>query len=133
MASILREFDKIWKNFRHGIVHSNAVLRGKNGLKLGIEQTGTPIKINISYSEIQEGTSVCTNLVTSFNTELLREMVTRLAADWRKIITIVSSNENALFNKTWEILYSRIDAKNRLISTRMRKCRHEVKREFHLP
>lgn len=131
LYSVLEEYDKVCE-LRHGIVHSNSILAGKNAIKLGINSTSNLIKINIGYNQLQDCASVCTTLVATFNSELFNEIAKRWAIDWRRIIAIDASNEHILFKQVWESFYSNIDATNNLIPNKlsMIKCKNKIKRVF---
>jgi hypothetical protein len=112
--------------------HSNSILAGKNAIKLGIDAASTVIKINIGYGELQDCASICTTLVTTFNSELFNEMAKRWATEWRRIILIDSKNEHKLFKQVWDTFYSSVDAANNLIPNKisMVKCKNRVKRVY---
>lgn len=132
--SILDEFSKVCE-LRHGIVHSNSILAGKNAIRLGLNRTGNRfIKVNIGYREIQECASVLTTLVASVNTEFFEELCRRWAIEWRKQTPIDSTNEMLLFEKIWNSFYSHIDATEGNISNSltMEQCAEEVKKEYKL-
>jgi len=117
---------------RHGIVHSNCILAGKNAIKLKLEFRSGIVEINVEYSQLQECASICSTLVASFNTEMFEEMAKRWAVDWPKNEAWDSSKENSMFKKIWEAFHSIIDEQNRAISVplTMTKCKNRVKKEF---
>lgn len=131
-ASILNEYENVCE-LRHGIVHSNSILAGKNALKLLIKPTPLKVaKIQIDYPQIQECTLICTTLVTSFNLELFEEMGKRWAVEWH---TSYSNKElNSLFNKLWNIFYSQIDASSGTIvkSLTPAKCKNMIKKAYNV-
>lgn len=131
-AAALEEFDKICE-LRHGIVHSNSIIAGKNALKLGIKSNNKALKISIGYKQLQECALICTTLVTSFNTELFTTLVKRWAVDWTKLPSWDTNNDNALFNIIWKTFSSTIDNFNGTIQykTTMQRCRNLVKKEFN--
>lgn len=130
--SALKEYDKICE-LRHGIVHSNAIIAGKNAIKLGIKSDEKVVKVNIGYKQLQECAAICTSLVISYNSELFVLIAKRWAIDWVKLPLWDSKNDNKNFNKIWKIFYSEIDNNNGLISNNMSmvRCRNYVKKAFN--
>ncbi|MCY6356004.1 hypothetical protein [Clostridium sp. ZS2-4] len=128
----LEEFDKICE-LRHGVVHSNTIIAGKNAIKLGIKSDNEIIKVKIAYKQLQECAAICTSLVSSLNTELFILMVKRWAIKWPKLPLWNSKDDNKNFNLIWNMFYSKIDSNNGLIpkNISMIKCRNQVKREFN--
>lgn len=130
--SVFDEFDKLCE-LRHGVVHSGACLPGRNAVRLQVPgQSGCTVRVTIGFAELQEAGAICTNLVTSINKELFGHIVRRWADDWRKLPSWKPADENPLFRQIWEMFYSKNDADNALIATKMtmRQCRTAVKKEF---
>jgi len=132
---LLQEFGKICE-LRHGIVHSNSFLAGKNAIKLEIPNNAPNqvLKITIGYEQIQECSLISTMLIASFNTEMFEEMAKRWAVDWPKLPSWNPATADALFEKIWKIFYSEVDKQNGSISTSftMQQCRNRIKEEFDL-
>lgn len=133
LKTVLEAFDKVCE-LRHGIVHSNSIIAGKNALKLGLQPTGQAMKISIGYNELQECASVCTTVVTTFNAECFTELVRRWAVEWRRYGVIEDSHRNELFKKIWNCFYSKFDSQNNLIRDKLTliKCRNIVRRHFNI-
>jgi hypothetical protein len=133
-TNLLQEFDKICE-LRHGIVHSNSFLAGKNAIKLQIPPPATtqPLKIVVGYEQLQECGLICTMLVASFNTEMFEEMAKRWAVDWPKKTSWEPNKANALFKQIWLSFHSQIDEQNNSLSTplTMRQCRNRITQEFN--
>lgn len=104
ISGILEDFGHICE-MRHGIVHSNSILSGKNAIKLGVPRKLGSVKLKVSYKEFQECASICTVLVASFNIELFKEMAKRWAIDWRRKISVDESNEKELLSRFGTCFY----------------------------
>ncbi len=130
---LLEEFGKICE-LRHGIVHSNSLLAGKNAIKLKIPNNvpNEALKITVGYEQLQECSLISTMLIASFNTEMFEEMAKRWAVDWPKLPSWDSETADALFEQIWLSFYSKEDEQNSSISTplTMLQCKYRVKREF---
>jgi len=134
VALILEEYSKVCE-MRHGIVHSNSVLAGKNAVKLGLTRTtDSDLKIKLGFREVQECASIMTTLVVSFNLELFRELSKRWAIDWRKGPTVRSDNEMEIFTTIWDIFFSTIDHGEGTTTHQisMDDCIREIKDEFRI-
>jgi hypothetical protein len=130
---LLQEFAKICE-LRHGIVHANSFLVGKNAIKLELSNN-TPnkaLKISIGYEQLQECSLISTMLIASFNTELFEEMAKRWAVDWPKLPSWHPGRANTLFKKIWDAFYSQRDEQNGSLSTSltMQQCKKKIKKEF---
>ncbi|MEK8020863.1 MAG: hypothetical protein VSS75_028670 [Candidatus Parabeggiatoa sp.] len=130
---LLQEFGKICE-LRHGIVHANSFLPGKNAIKLEMSNNAPnqALKITVGYEQLQECSLISTMLIASFNTELFEEMAKRWAVDWPKLPSWDPARANALFKKIWDAFYSKRDQQNCSISTSltMQQCRNRIKKEF---
>jgi hypothetical protein len=103
-AAALAEYDKICE-LRHGIVHSNCILPGKNAIKLGLSNLDfgdNIIKIEPSITEIQESIAICSSTVENYNQELFQEMCKRWATSWRAHPSWDSTKENTKFREIYE-------------------------------
>lgn len=130
-SGILKEFEKICE-LRHSVVHSGAVIAGKNAIRLQIPATSGALRVGIGFAELQEAGDVCTTLVASVNTELFNEMARRWAVEWPKLPSWDSTQRHARFRALWEIFYSTRDAMNGSIPMRLSlmKCKNRVAAEF---
>jgi len=130
-ANVLVEFDKVCE-IRHGIVHSNSFLAGKNALKLKLGYTSKTLGINMNYANIQESAMICSTLVSSFNRELFEEMAKRWASEWPKFKPLTSDEKVRLFRQLWVLFKSQIDAKRKFIPKEltMGKCMEEISSEW---
>lgn len=133
IRSVLESFEKVCE-LRHGIVHSNSIVAGKNAIKLGLRPTGKPMQINIGYNELQECASICNATVTTFNSELFNEMIRRWAIEWKKHDTLDERERNKLFTRVWNCFYSQVDSQNNLIIDKvgMVKFRNMIKKQYNI-
>lgn len=133
MQSILDEFDTVCE-IRHGIVHSDRILAGKNGMKLKLSPTENVSRIHIKYAELQEISAVCTNLVVTLNKILFEEISKRWATSWRKSPSWEPSEANIRFKNIWILFHSGIDKVNGTIPLKctLLKCRNLISKEFNI-
>jgi hypothetical protein len=131
-AAALDEFDKICE-LRHGIVHSNQIIAGKNAIKLGINPSQNPVKIYVDYKLLQECAVICTSVICSFNLELFNEIVRRWAIDWCKLPSWIKEKDNIKFKIIWKAFYSQIDRDRGSIPLNLTElqCRNSVKKTFN--
>ncbi|GJE62741.1 hypothetical protein [Methylobacterium trifolii] len=101
----LEEFDKVCQ-FRHGIVHGDGFLPGKNAVKLDIRQYDRPVRITIRYQQLQEVTAVVNTLVVLFNRQLFSEFCHRWAIGWRRRADWRPESEGESFSRIWAIFHS---------------------------
>jgi hypothetical protein len=111
LNSILEEYDKVCE-LRHGIVHSDRIVAGKNGMKLRLSPSEVSSRICIKYSQLQEACAVCTTFVVSLNKILFEEIITRWATSWRSSPSWIPINETDIFKEIWHLFQSKIDKSN---------------------
>jgi hypothetical protein len=133
LQSILDEFDKVCE-LRHGIVHSDRIMAGKNGMKLKLSRTEDVCRIDIKYAQLQEISAVCTTLVVSLNKILFEEISRRWATSWRNSPSWTPSEETVCFKNIWSSFHSVIDKANGTTPLKCTwvKCRNLVKKEFNI-
>lgn len=133
LEAIYKEFDKICE-FRHGIVHSNRVLAGKNGIKLQLDSSPKLTVIEIKFAVLQEILAICQAMIVSTNTVLFEVMCIRWAKAWRNCPSWKPECENDRFKSIWHLFLSRTDIENGSIEAELTwiKCKNEIKREFDL-
>ncbi len=133
LDAIFKEFDKVCE-FRHGIVHSNRILAGKNGIKLQLASSEQLTRIEINFSKLQEILAVCQAMIISTNAKLFGVMCERWAKSWRLNPSWDASKEGEAFKQIWLLFHSNIDFNNNLTIEKYSwvKCRNEVKREFNI-
>ena len=127
----LLEFGKVCE-LRHGIVHSGAVLAGRNALNLQLPSSIGALRIDVGFAQLQECGAVCTSLITAVNTELFGEMAKRWAVIWPKLPSWNIHQKHALFKGIWNIFSSQQDAQNAAVpvSLSLMKCKNRVSSEF---
>jgi len=123
--AVLEEFDKVCE-LRHGVVHSGAILAGKNAIKLGVSRANATLKIQLGFAQVQECGAICTTLVVAFNSELFEEMAARWAKQWRGTPSWDPAYEKERFRSIWDNFYSAIDQRTGQIpvSLSMEQCMH---------
>jgi hypothetical protein len=133
LSSVLLEYDKICE-LRHAVVHASAIVPGRNAVKLHIESSQRPLRVNINYPELQEAALICSNLVTGLNLALFAEMVRRWAVEWPKLTPWSVDNAHNTFSTLWGIFYSNLDKNNNQIPNQleMQTCRLAVEEEYDI-
>ena len=126
----LDEYEKVCQ-LRHCIVHSSAVLSGKNAIALHIP-AGAALCVSIGFAELQECIAVCTALVATINSDLFAKFVSRWAEEWRRLPTWDFSERHTLFLSIWRLFFSETDRQNSLIASPLTavKCRNRAATDF---
>jgi hypothetical protein len=130
---VLKEFEKICE-LRHGIVHANGFLPGRNAVKLQVPPSGKPLRIVVDFQFLQQAADVAIALVGTYNRFLFLALCRRWSVDWRRRPDWTPSEGDRLFEKIWSICHSRI-AKSRRRKKRditMKKCRDAVMAQYNL-
>ncbi|MDP1619359.1 hypothetical protein [Phenylobacterium sp.] len=110
--SLLEEYEIVCQ-LRHGIVHGDGLLPGKNAVQLDIPRYGRPVRITVNYAHLQDIASVVTTLVATVNRETFSKMCERWAIQWRKRADWDVSKETARFNAIWAVFHSTEELKTR--------------------
>lgn len=131
--ALLDEYEKVC-HLRHGIVHNDGFLPGRNAIQLQVGNPGKPQEIVVRYEQLQELAAVVSNLVVTFNRELFFEMCSRWAIKWRKRGDWDPSEEDRKFKTIWNTFHSREELKTRTGKSKITraKCVQCVKAEFGL-
>ena len=131
--SILDEYETIC-HLRHGIVHSDGFLPGRNAVFLDIPRFSKPARIKISFAQLQEIGSVVNTLVFTLNRELFSEMCKRWAIDWRRRADWDISNEMPLFGKLWAAFHSASELPTRQGRSKITrsKCILQIKSTYNI-
>ena len=126
-TTVVDEFDRVC-DLRHGIVHSSAILPGKNAIRLNLPATSTAQRIVVSFAELQEVADVCTSLVVSVNQELFVELCRRWNREWPLKASWLPSRSHAMFKSVWQTFHSEIDKTNGTIPSPMSlmRCKNSV-------
>lgn len=131
--AILLEFDRVCE-LRHGIIHSERVLAGKNAIILKVPTSAEITKVIIRYAQLQEISAICATLVVSFNQFLFELMCKRWATSWRSALYWNNQHEWNSFKNIWSIFHSKIDLDNGTIPEPLScmKCCNQVRKEYNL-
>lgn len=131
--SILEEFDNVC-HFRHGIVHGDGFLPGKNAVQLDIPSYSNPVRITIGYAQLQEIAAVVNTLVVSINRALFNEMCTRWASTWRKRSDWQPELEERIFRRMWSVFHSADERARRPGRSKITcaNCMSDVRAQFGL-
>ena len=129
----LSEYDKVC-HLRHGIVHNDGVLPGRNAVKLDIPRMGGLARLTVDYRNLQDIAAVTTTLIGTYNRELFDFLCKRWAIDWRNRADWDQSRQVGLFNKIWDLCASKreISAKANRIHLRRIDCLNAVRRHYDL-
>ncbi|MBB5047567.1 hypothetical protein HNR60_002324 [Rhodopseudomonas rhenobacensis] len=130
-GALLQEFDKVCQ-IRHGIVHGDGVLPGKNAVQLDVPPQQTPVMIVVRFDQLQEVASVVTTLVVTFNRELFALMCQRWAIEWRKRDDWRPDLEGILFSRIWKVFLSEEERKVRKGKSKLTKqaCMAATRNQF---
>lgn len=130
-TDIVKEFEKVCE-LRHGIVHSGAIMAGKNAVRLQIPPGIGVMKIEVGFAQLQECGQICTTLVASINTDLFIETARRWAVEWPKLPFWNPKQKHKLFRDVWDSFYSTEDDRNSSTPTKLSliRCRNQVAGEF---
>ena len=110
----IQSFDDICQ-LRHGIVHNDGLMPGKNALALEIPSFERPVRIIIRYAQIQEIAAISNTLVFLYNRKLFEEMCERWAVKWRRKKDWKPEEQDSLFTKIHSIFCTQ---------TEIIKCEH---------
>lgn len=109
---LLDQFETVC-HLRHGIVHSDGLLPGRNAVQLDIQRYRKPVRITIGYEQLQAVAAVVNTLVMTLNRHLFQEMCKRWAIDWRRRADWEPSSEARNSGFIWNIFYCKIESKRR--------------------
>lgn len=130
---VLTDFDKIC-HLRHGIVHGDGLLPGRNAVQLDIPRFAQPVRITIRYSHLQEVADCVSSLVSLFNRKLFELLCQRWAIDWRRRIDWDADGQDALFHRIWAAFVCRTELARRPDRRRLKRsdCLAAVKAEYQI-
>lgn len=131
--SILDEFENVCQ-LRHGIVHGDGLLPGRNAILLNIPRYRKPVRIIVGYEQLQDVASVINTLIMTFNRQLFSVMCRRWAIDWRKREDWQPEMEKKSFSVIWNLFHSVEEAKRRKGRDKRTeaKCYDEVRALYNL-
>lgn len=132
-SSLLSEFDSVC-HLRHGIVHSDGFLPGRNAVQLDIPAYDVPVRIVIGYGQLQEVAAVVNVLIVTINRVVFSEMCKRWAVDWRKRSDWNPDSEEKIFRKIWKLFHSVEEWKTRKGKSKITcgACMADVKAQYGL-
>ena len=129
----LDEYEKICQ-LRHGIVHNDGVLPGRNAVQLGVRKYEKPVVIEVGFAKLQEAAAVIDTLVVSMNRELFSVMCKRWAIDWRQGLNFSTDDEKRMFRKIWAAFDCKVEKKHRpgRSSLTLSNCLSATKEQYGL-
>jgi len=104
-GTVLSEFEQICQ-LRHGIVHGDGLLPGRNAVLLDIEKFEDPMRIVARFQELQDVAAVLNMTVLSLNRFLFPILCQRWAEDWRNRVDWKKSMSGRLFTQVWDLFHS---------------------------
>jgi hypothetical protein len=121
-------------HLRHGLVHSDGLLPGKNAVAINMPRFQNPVRIKIEYEQLQDIGSVVSTLAFTLNRFLFDAMCKRWAIDWRQRASWNPADENILFSRVWRIFFCSDEHTHRAGRTNITrgKCQDAVKNTYNL-
>ncbi|MBZ9674083.1 hypothetical protein [Mesorhizobium sp. ES1-3] len=131
--ALLEQYEVVCQ-LRHGIVHGDGLLPGKNAVQLDIQRYDGPIRITIGYGELQDIASVVSTLVMTFNREIFVLMCKRWAIDWRQRADWEPRLAYKMFGYIWKTFHSKEDWRLRRGRSHMNRsaCLAKVEGQYNL-
>lgn len=129
--SLLVEYEKVCQ-LRHGIVHGDGFLPGRNAVQLDIPRFAKPVRITIRFAQLQEVAAVVNTLVFTLNRHLFVEMCKRWAVEWRRRNDWEPAAEAASFGKIWSTFHSVDENRGRRGKSKIKRsnCMAEVRTSY---
>lgn len=126
--SILDTYESVCQ-LRHGIVHGDGIMPGRNAVQLEISKFDKPVRIVVRYRQLQEIAAAVDTLVATLNREIFVRMCRRWAEDWRRRADWDPANEERLFARLWSIFLSASERRLRVGRSKITRgrCMAEVK------
>jgi hypothetical protein len=130
-SNLLSEFERVCQ-LRHGIVHADGFLPGKNALKLEIPRQELAARIVIRHRHLHEIANILDSLSKLLNRHVFYNLCQRWAVDWRKRSDWNPQKENNLFAQIWRLCRCEPSSNLPVGSPRptKAKCMKEVKAKF---
>jgi len=127
----LQQYDMVC-HIRHGIVHGDGVMPGRNAVRLGIPRCSSPVRIVVRYEQLQDVAAVVNSLVITFNRALFDLMCKRWSIDWRQRSDWIRANERAVFLCIWKLFHSKEEVKQRKGRSKItpKECMAALKRQY---
>lgn len=129
----LSEYEKVC-HLRHGIVHNDGLLPGRNAVKLNIRRVAGAVRLHVDYRRLHEIAAVSTTLVATYNRHVFNFLAKRWAVDWRGRADWDPKKEVILFNRIWELCASKtyISGCSNKSTKRRISCLRAVRAHFDL-
>jgi hypothetical protein len=128
--SILAEYENVCQ-LRHGIVHVDGLLPGRNAVTLDIPSYDGPVKISIGFAELQSAADVVTTLIYTLNRMMFEEMLRRWATTWRTRADWQPVKESKQFDALWRLFVSGEIVGNNVASSK-RQCRAKLRSIYNI-
>lgn len=131
--SLLDEFENVC-HLRHGIVHSDGLLPGRNAVIMNIPQYTKPVRIVIRYQQLQDITAVVNTLIMTLNRHLFTVICQRWAIDWRQRADWNPKLETKRFKAIWKQFHSVDERKRRKGRSHitMSNCLDQIRTTYNL-
>lgn len=131
--SLLEEYEIVCQ-LRHGIVHGDGLLPGKNAVQLDIPRYGKPVRITVDYGRLQDIAAVATTLVATVNRVAFAKMCERWAVQWRRRADWDPAKADARFKAIWTTFHSVDNRRLRQGRSRITRgnCLAEIKTTYNL-
>lgn len=132
-SDVFANFDAIC-HLRHGLVHNDGVLPGRNAVQIDVPQRLGGACISVDFGFLQDAAASTHALVTTFNRTLFKEMCSRWATSWRARADWDPSDERRRFLQVWKLFLSRTELETRpkKSSITVSKCIQLIRSEFDL-
>lgn len=129
----LNEYEKTCQ-LRHGVVHNDGFVPGRNAIKLEIPRMVTAARIVVRYEQLQEVGAVVSGLVRLLNRHIFLVLCRRWATDWRRRSDWVVEDEESAFSKVWDLCLSRSERQLRSGRSKLTRkaCIDQVRSDFGL-
>lgn len=129
--SIFEQYEIVC-HLRHGVVHGDGFLPGRNAVQLDIPKYRKPTMIIIRYAQLQEIALVVTTLVMTINRALFDEMCKRWAINWRARADWVGSDGEKRLKQIWQIFHSEKDRRRQINKSTInyRACRLAILTQY---
>lgn len=126
--SILDTYESVCQ-LRHGIVHGDGIMPGRNAVQLEIPKFAKPVRIVVRYRQLQEIAAAVDTLITTLNREIFVQMCKRWAEDWRRRADWDPQHEERLFARLWGIFLCTSERRIRSGRSKLTRgrCMAEVK------
>jgi hypothetical protein len=108
-GELLDQFEIVCQ-LRHGIVHGDGLLPGRNAVQLDIKRYKKPVRITVGYGRLQAVAAVVSTLVMTLNRQIFLDMCKRWAVDWRRRADWEPQSEKRSFGVIWNIFYCKEEA-----------------------